>query len=201
MEQGMPEPADVWERAIRDAIERQGFKTKSRFFHGRGAAAGGPELLMIFEMLRHVVEAGGALVLLAQVEQTVRKRRQRRQDAQAIGEDRKPYLHVQLSHGRPDDTTTPPPLTTRDLVRVLPAVREALEKRGNYLIDLEGGTRAGGSLCVSFLEPHDLHGRAFRRLICLADQAQDHSENIATSGVQLRAFFWQAPRTAKKERP
>lgn len=200
MEQGVFEPAEVWERAIRDAIERQGFRTKSRLFHGRGAAAGGPELLMIFEMLRHVAEAGGALALFVQVEQMVRKRRRRRQDAQAVGEDRNSYLHVQLSHGRPEDTTTPPPLTTRDLVRVLPAVREVLEERGNYLIDLEGGTRAGGSLCVSFLEPHDLRGRAFRRLIRLTEQAQDRAENITASGVQLRAFFWQDPWTARRER-
>ena len=124
----------------------------------------------------------------------MRRRLQRRQDARAVGTDRAvPRLYVQLSHGRPADTTVPPPLTTRDLVRVLPAVREVLEEHSNYLVDLEGGTRSGGSLCVYWLEPHDLKGRALRRLLHLSEKAQERPDDIRTTGVSLRALFWQAP--------
>ena len=192
MEEGVFEPAATWEHAIRGAIEKQGFRADSRFFHGRGAAAGGPEAL--FQILRYAFEAGGAISLLITTEQLVRRRLQRRQDARVVGTDRAvPRLYVQLSHGRPIDTTVPPPLTTRDLVRVLPAVREVLEGHSNYIVDLEGGTRAGGSLCVYWLEPHDLKGRALRRLLRLSEQAQKRPDDIRTTGVSLRALFWQAP--------
>jgi hypothetical protein len=202
MEQGTSEPAETWEQAIRDAIERQGFKTASRFFHGRGAAAGGPEMFVIFQALRHVVEFGGAVSLLIALEQSARKRLQRRRDSLAVGDDRNvPLLFVQLSHGRPIDTTDTPPLTTRDLVRVLPAVRQVLDEHpGKYLIDLEGGTQSGGSLCVYWLESQDLQSRALRRLCRLAEEAQSRSDDIAISGVTLRTFLWQPPWKHRKDR-
>lgn len=199
MEQGVLEPAEAWENAIRSAIEQQGFRTESRIFHGRGAAAGGPE--NVIQIILYAFEAGGYLSSVIAAEKFLRRRLHRHQDARVIGTDRAvPRLYVQLSHGRPTDTKNPPLLTTRDLVRVLPAVREVLQGRGNYFVDLEGGTRAGGSLCVYLLEPHDLSGRALRRLLRLSEQAQKRPDDIQTTGMSLRALFWQPPWEEQKIR-
>lgn len=195
IEGGSSKQSEKWERTIREAIETKGYKTHSRFFHGRGAAAGGPDQIeSIFQIMRYTFEAGGALSLINALAQKVRHQYYHRQDLHAVGtKESAPLLFVQLSHGIPLEETGPPPLTTRDLVRVLPVVREALKEHGKYLVDVEGNTCAGGFLCVYWLEPSDLKGKILRRLTDLAEEAQVRSDHTSLTAVTLRNIFWKPP--------
>lgn len=89
MEQGASEPSQTWENLLQEVIEKQGYKAAPRLFHGRGAAAGGPENLL--HLLRAAFEIGGYLSSAIAAEQFMRRRRSRRQDERVAGGDKGPF--------------------------------------------------------------------------------------------------------------
>lgn len=164
------ESGSVWEqRIIQEISARTPYKIVPVQLPGMGAAAGGPGPDII-EMIRISFEVAGYLGALWKSEQYIRRKIKGAIDKSARSyAHQRSYLHIILTNGDPVPGSSLRPLSIRDLVAILPDLREILEGVGGYTLTIMGKSRAGK--CINFwgLNKKDLQGRALKRMIKIAD--------------------------------
>lgn len=182
-------PVTHLEERICDEVERRGLRAAPYWFLPKGATPGPPDLLeQLFSHGRQVFEALGAIAIVASARKSIKKRSSENTDALAIGaHPDDPLLYVWISVAGPRDEDSPPPITIRDVVSFIPAMRNILQ--GNrYLMDLSAPTLAGGGVGVFNLEPHDLEGKSLKRLVRTVDQLSASSGRFQVFARNLRTW-------------
>lgn len=164
------EAGKIWEQRIIDEISsRTSYSVVPVQIPGMGAAAGGPGPDLI-ELIRNAFEIAGYIGAAWKSEQYIRRRVRTRVDKQAIKyAHHREYLHIVLTNGEPLQGSPLRPLSVRDLVAVLPYLRELLYEVEDYSFMIMGTSRSGQQINFVGLKSKDLRGRALRRMVKIAD--------------------------------
>lgn len=163
------EAATILEKEIIDFIAKNtGYPVAKVLIPGMGAA-GGPTPDLI-EMIRTSFEIAGYLGAAWKAEQYFRRRFKAKTDklarSQIVGRQ---HLFIVLTHGDPIPGSSITRLTIRDLVALLPALREKLSGIENFTLMIMGKSSTGKQVNFSDLKFKDLQGRALRRMIKISE--------------------------------
>lgn len=181
---GAPEP--IWERKLRDAIEaRSTFKTYITDPPSLGASAGGPR-----DMLEQIGQLGQDANRWYRLVKAIHAFVRRRSDRKLESRLPKPNcLEVRIHTWPSDRTQAERWLTLEDLVALVPTIRDTLDERGNYQLELSAQHRnPRGRTSVLGLTAKDLRsGRRMQRLQTFARDVQGEGKEYTITVGELRS--------------
>lgn len=162
--------SQIWEeRLIKEIQATSSYPVVHIQMPGMGAAAGGPTPDII-ELIRNAFEVAGYLGAMWKAEQFLRRKKQAKLDNIAKGyAQQREYLYITLTHGDLVPDSVVRRLTIRDLVSLLPTVRNVLKGVDNYSLMVMGKSKYGEQINFFNLDGKDLQGKPLRRMIKVAN--------------------------------
>lgn len=157
--------ASILEREIIDFIAKNtGYPVTKVLIPGMGALGGPPSDFI--ELVRTSFEIAGYLGVAWKMEQFFRRKVKSRIDKKARRQlVNRQHLFIVLTHGDPIPDSSIQRLTIRDLVALLPHLREKLSAVENFTLMIMGKSASGDQVNFSNLKLKDLQGKALRRMI------------------------------------
>lgn len=170
---GRNNSASTLERELIDFIAKNtGYSVTKVLIPGMGAAAGGSSS-DFFEMLKISFEFAGYLGAVWKTEQFLRRKAKARVDKKARRAlVNRQHLFIVLTHGDPIPDSSSRRLTIRDLVALLPLLREKLSGTERFTLMIMGKSTSGNQVNFSNLKLKDLQGKALRRMIKVSEREE-----------------------------
>lgn len=167
------EAALTLEREIIDFVSKNtGYSVTKVIIPGMGSATGGPHPDFL-EMIRMSFEIAGYLGAAWKTEQFFRQKAKSRIDKKARKQlVNRQHLFIVLTHGEPIPDLSVRRLTVRDLVALLPYLREKLSDVENFTLMIMGKSASGNQVNFSNLKLKDLQGKALRRMIKVSEREE-----------------------------
>lgn len=175
------------EKLVQAVSLKTGYKVVAVDYPGMGAAAGGP-LPGFWDLLLHSYEIAGYLGAAWQTEKFIRRKYNERIDKKAReGSYRQSFAFIALMHGALIKDSSARALNVRDLVAILPIVRDVLVDFEDYSILVNGKSNADNEISFFDLNEKNLRGRSLKRMTEIACNAVGP---ISTSGEKLNMLIF-----------